>query len=294
MDIDVLKTFIAVAESGGFAKAEARVHRTQSTISQQIARLERELGVALFDRRARGARLSGPGQRYLGYARRIVALDTEARSVVGRDGATVIVRLGVAEDFAAVHLPEFLGRFAAANPTVRLEVLSAPSRAVQDDLLNGRIDLSITHELDPPRDALASHAEKLAWVGKRSAWEEPVPLVVYPQGCAYRNRAISTLEAAGMDWRIAYEIPHLLGIRSALENGLGVSVLERRSFVDRRGLHDLADDAALPALDDAFLTLRARETPCRGIYKTMADAIVRDIFPPAEGADVALFHYGVP
>ncbi|TCS63442.1 LysR substrate-binding domain-containing protein [Varunaivibrio sulfuroxidans] len=294
MDIDVLKTFVAVAECGGFSKAEERVHRTQSTISQQIARLEKELGVVLFDRRNRTVRLSDPGERYLGYARRIVALDREARTVVGRDGEVTVVRLGVAEDFAAVGLPEVLGRFAAANPAIRLEVLSAPSEALRGYRDGGRIDLSIAHELDTPNDALGFGSEKLSWIGDRFSLnyrERPVPLVVYPQGCAYRNRAISTLEAAGIDWRIAYEIPHWSGIRSAVQSGLGVTVLKKDSIADIPDVRalDLAD--GLPDIADVYLTLRARETPCRGVFERMAAAIAGVVFTQ-EGAGVVFTQEG--
>src|SRR6202035_3215692 len=105
LDIDLLRSFVSVVDAGGFTRAGERVHRTQSTVSQQIRRLEDALGRELFHRNGRQATPTEEGERLLSYARRILALAAEARDVVTRSSGEGVVRLGIPEDFAAYRLP---------------------------------------------------------------------------------------------------------------------------------------------------------------------------------------------
>jgi len=121
LDLELLRSFISVVDAGGFTRAGERVHRTQSTVSQQIRRLEETLGYPLLHRNGKQVALTEQGERLLSYARRILALEQEAREVVTRPGSEGILRLGIPEDFAAHRLPELLSDFARARPGLRLE-----------------------------------------------------------------------------------------------------------------------------------------------------------------------------
>ena len=122
MDIELLRSFVSVVDAGGFTRAGERVHRTQSTVSQQIKRLEDMLGRPLLERNGKQATLTEEGERLISYARRILALEQEARDVVARPVVDGVVRLGIPEDFAAYRLPELLYDFKRARPTLRLDV----------------------------------------------------------------------------------------------------------------------------------------------------------------------------
>src|SRR5215470_20258786 len=115
MDIDLLRSFVSVVDAGGFTRAGERVHRTQSTVSQQIKRLEEEVGRPLLQRNAKQATLTEEGERLLSYARRILALAAEARDVVARPASDGVLRLGMSEDFAAYRLSEMLSEFVRAR-----------------------------------------------------------------------------------------------------------------------------------------------------------------------------------
>src|ERR1051326_7268181 len=122
LDLDLLRSFVSVVDAGGFTRAGERVHRTQSTVSQQIRRLEDALGRELILRNGRQATPTEEGERLLSYARRILALAEEARDVVARPAGEGVVRLGLPEDFAAYRLADLLSEFARSRPGLRLDV----------------------------------------------------------------------------------------------------------------------------------------------------------------------------
>src|SRR5258705_5195584 len=134
LDLDLLRSFVSVVDAGGFTRAGERVHRTQSTVSQQIRRLEDTLGRELLHRNGKQATPTEEGERLLSYARRILALAEEARDVVARPAGDGVVRLGIPEDFAAYRLAEGLSGFAPSPPGLRLD---------------GRCGLSVPPSPDP-------------------------------------------------------------------------------------------------------------------------------------------------
>ena len=131
MDIGLLRSFVSVVDAGGFTRAGERVHRTQSTVSQQIKRLEDMVGRPLLERNGKQATLTEEGERLISYARRILALEQEARDVVARPVVDGVVRLGIPEDFAAYRLTELLYDFKHARPTLRLDVRCGLSATLQ-------------------------------------------------------------------------------------------------------------------------------------------------------------------
>src|ERR1700720_4687522 len=142
-DLDLLRSFVSVVDAGGFTRAGERVHRTQSTVSQQIRRLEESLGYPLLLRNGRQATPTEEGERLLSYARRILALAQEARDVVSRPARDGMVRLGLPEDFAAYRLTEMLSEFARSRPGLRLYVRCGKSDRMRRALERGEIDLAL-------------------------------------------------------------------------------------------------------------------------------------------------------
>src|SRR5882757_5324823 len=229
LDLDLLRSFVSVVDSGGFTRAGERVHRTQSTVSQQIRRLEDTFGRPLLHRNGKQATPTEEGERLLSYARRILALAEEARDVVARPTGDGIVRLGIPEDFAASRLAKVLSKFARSRPGLRLDVRCDLSVKLRNDLERGELDLALMKRDRGDAGAIASWPEHLQWVTSRShpidPRRDPVPLAVFPQGCLYRNRAIHALEAAGRAWHIAYTSPNFSGVQAAVSAGLGISIL---------------------------------------------------------------------
>ena len=119
LDLELLRSFVSVVEAGGFTRAGERVHRTQSTVSQQIRRLEDDVGQPLLHRNGKDVTPTEAGERLLSYARRLLTLAEEARDVLARPGNEGAVRLGVPEDFAAYRLTKLLATFSRSHPNLR-------------------------------------------------------------------------------------------------------------------------------------------------------------------------------
>src|SRR5215470_5285343 len=232
MDLQLLRSFVSVIDAGGFTRAGERVHRTQSTVSQQIRRLEESFGRPLLVRKGKRVTPTEAGERLLSYARRMLALAEEARDVVARPTPDGIVRLGVPEDFAAYRLAQMLSKFARSRPGLRLDVRCDLSARLRRDLARGEFDIALVKRDagdESESGALAAWPERLRWVTSSrfpvDKGRDPLPLAVFEQGCLYRKRAIHAVEAAGRTWRIAYTSPNLAGIQAAVSVGLGVSIL---------------------------------------------------------------------
>src|SRR6202166_4312493 len=142
-DLELLRSFVSVVDSGGFTRAGERVHRTQSTVSQQIKRLEDDLGQPLLNRTAKDVTPTEAGERLLSYARRLLSLAEEARDVMARPGNEGAVRLGLPEDFAAYRLAKLLAAFSRSHPTLRLDVRSDQSTYLKRDLGRGGLELAL-------------------------------------------------------------------------------------------------------------------------------------------------------
>ncbi len=228
-DLDLLRSFVSVVDAGGFTRAGERVHRTQSTVSQQVRRLEQDVGKPLLVRAGKQVTPTEDGERLLSYARRILALAEEARDVVGREQTEGAVRLGIPEDFAAYRLAKLLAGFARSNPGLRLDIRADQSANLRRDLDRGEVDVALVKRDAGTKGGIAVWPERLHWVTSRThpvpADTRSVPLIFFPTGCLYRNRAIHAIEAAGRAWHMAYTSSSLAGIQAAVAAGLGISIL---------------------------------------------------------------------
>src|ERR1700744_1053575 len=134
LDLELLRSFVSVVDAGGFTRAGERVHRTQSTVSQQIKRLEDDVGQPLLTRSGKDITPTEAGERLLSYARRLLSLAEEARDVMARPDSQGAVRLGIPEDFAAYRLTELLATFSRSQPQVRMDVRADQSVYLRRDL----------------------------------------------------------------------------------------------------------------------------------------------------------------
>ena len=229
LDPHLLQSFVAIVETGSFTRAGERMHLTQSTISQQMRRLEQQLGCPLLDRSGRQVVTTSQGETLLGLARRILGLLARAGERVGE--ASLPLRLGVPEDFAAGAMTAVLAAFARQYPEVRLEVQSDLSHALWQAFEAGELDLALIKQGRGQGEPIARWREPLAWVDSRD-WpageRDPVPLVVFPNEGLYRRQITDALDARGIPWRIAYVSASLASLQGAVSAGIGVSLLPTR------------------------------------------------------------------
>ena len=255
LDTAVLRTFVVLAETLSFGRTGARVGRSQSAVSGQIARLEASLGVRLVARDTRNVALTAEGEQALGPARAIL-VETDALVQRFRDsGVTGEVRFGSPEDFASTYLPGILADFVGAYPAVELHVTCQLTLPLYKDWQAGGQDVIVVKQ-DPRRPFLGAQPlwrERVIWAGRTGLpVGGPVPLVLSPAPCVYRARAISALDKAGMGWMVAFTSPSFAGAVAAVQAGLGVMPLPEGMRPD--GLFDVG----LPEMADAELALLVR------------------------------------
>ena len=265
LDIDLLRTFALVAETQSFTAAGRRVHRTQSSVSLQIQRLEDSVERRLFERSPKHVRLTTDGEVLLDYARRILALNDEFVEGLGRRAVEGKVRFGTPEDFATFRLPEVLAGFARVFPRVELEVACDLTLNLLNRFRNGEFDLILVKR-EPSQETRGTRVwrEPLVWaaserLGLRSS--DPLPLVLSPEPCVYRKRAVQSLRRMKRPWRIAYTSTSLAGTIAAVRAGLGVTVLPRGMVPP--GLAAIDGGKALPALPDTEIAVIGRRPASR-------------------------------
>src|SRR6516162_6681404 len=234
LDLELLRSFVSVVDAGGFTRAGERVHRTQSTVSQQIKRLEDDIGQPLLIRSGKDVTPTEAGEKLLSYARRLLSLAEEARDVVARPAQEGAVRLGIPEDFAAYRLAKLLATFSRAHPNLRLDVRADQSLLLKRDLERGDLDLALFKRDAGEKGGIAVWPEKVHWVTSKThpvdAKSASVPLIGFPAGCLYRSRAIHALESAGRSWHMAYTSSSLSGIQAAVAAGMGLSILSEMAI----------------------------------------------------------------
>ena len=256
LDIDQLRTFVAIADTGSFTRAAEIVHKTQSAVSMQMKRLEDRVGKAIFERDGRLSKLTEDGERLLDYARRIVRLNAECIASFNESELVGRVRLGVPDDYADRYLPEILARFARSNPRAEVTVVCEPSPNLIDRVQNADLDLAIITHTDRHGPSEIVRVEQLLWVssGRHGVHEEvPLPLALGRPTCRWRQSATEALESAGRPFRILYVSWNSNAVGAAVLAGLAVSVLPESAV--RSGMRVLGPSDGYPALPSCKIGL---------------------------------------
>ncbi|KUM25783.1 LuxR family transcriptional regulator [Mesorhizobium loti] len=240
LDPRLLRAFAAIADAGSFTQAAERLNMTQSTISQQLARLEDAVGHSLIDRVMRPIRPTAAGERLLGYARRILALQQEAETALGDPAGTTPIRIGVPEDIANAAMAKVFGGFAKRHREIRLDVTTGLSRDMTRRYRGGEFDIVVVKEAAAEPDCRASFSEPIAWFESADApsdWPDPVPLVAFPPGGLYREAMFERIEREQRRWYIAFSGSSLRNVLVGVEAGLGLSLLPRSAIAGHRVRH---------------------------------------------------------
>ncbi|NMJ44127.1 LysR family transcriptional regulator [Roseomonas sp. JC162] len=230
LDLDLLRGFVTVAERGGFTAAGVALGLTQSAISLKVKRLEDILGKRVLDRGGRGVALTREGETLLAYARRMLALNDEAVRRMVAPPVAGRLRLGVADHFIPRNLAPVLARFTQTYPEVRLEVEVGRSHELRAAMADGALDLVLGKRRDGETEGRPVFTETIVWVAS-PGWVppegRPLPIAMLPQGCMFRDRALTALARAGIAFEVLYTSASLLGVAAAAQAGFAATVLGR-------------------------------------------------------------------
>lgn len=258
IDTITLQCFLSVAETRSFTKAAERVGRTQSAISQQIAKLESLVEKPLINR-GKELSLTTDGEIFLGYAKRIYELHRELLDRFKEPELEGEIRFGLPEDFATMILSDVLVEFARLHPRVILNVECDLTLNLIEKFNQGKFDLILikTTQQDVFDDGLNVWSEPVEWIGKKELLPSldkgtGIPLVLSPKPCVYRGNVINALAKANLNWQLVYSSPSYASKMAAVRAGLGITAIQRTMippYLER------LDYDFLPALDDIHISL---------------------------------------
>ncbi|KKX34043.1 LysR family transcriptional regulator [Rhizobium sp. LC145] len=278
LDNDVLRTFVAIAETGNFSTAAEAVFRTPSAVSMQIKKLEEQLKTTLFLRDARSVTLTQHGEMLLSYARRMLALSNEAVSRFVMPELSGVVRLGAPDDIAERILPRVLKHFGEAFPGIMVDVTVDQSIQLRKRMDEQRLDLTLINCATRPFPTIGEviHTEKLVWAGAKCGTaylRDPLPISVWEDGCVWRQDAISQLEKHKRQYRIAYASAHTMAQRAAVVSDLAIAPFPL-SYVTE-DMQILGPKEGLPELlsfDIRLLTTPQLSHPAKAVAESIREA----------------------
>lgn len=239
LELDLLRTFVAIVETGSFAGAADVVFRTPSAISMQIKKLEEVLGKPVLMRDSRSVSLTREGELLLEHARRVLALNREMMSRFIVPEIAGEVRLGTPDDVAERFLPEMLRRFADSHPGVTVNVVVANSSQLIGKVNQRSIDMALVTcgaGIRGDEGAEILFRERLVWAcvkGGIAPEQDPLPVSVWDEGCIWRKAGLARLEEQGRDYRIAFQSAHISGQRAAILADLVVAPLPESALSGR-------------------------------------------------------------
>ena len=251
LDLDLLRTFVAVADLNTFAAAAAAVCRTQSAVSQQMQRLEQLVGKELFARHGRNKLLTEHGIQLLGYARKILRFNDEACMSLMFSNLQGVLTLGASDESADTILPFLLNRISSVYPKLALDVSVKRNAFMVEMLKENEVDLVVTTHRPGQYDCLTLRTSPTHWYCAAEyvlQKGEPIPLVLLDDPSPFRDMVLTALNEASIPWRLAYVASTLPAVRAAVKAGLGVTA--RPVEMMSPDLRVLGQSEGLPSLPD--------------------------------------------
>ncbi|MCB1482093.1 MAG: LysR family transcriptional regulator [Rhodobiaceae bacterium] len=271
LDSDLLRTFLAIAETGSISAAALRINRSQSATSLQIRQLETVAGQALFVRHGRGVSLTAAGEQLLPVARNVTtSLDIALADLRG-DRLEGRLRIGVSDDYSRATLVRIIAGFTSLHPDVELEVQCALGTRFEAALETGALDLAVFEVAEPAAGDEILRENQLIWMCGRDsdcASQAVLPVAVFDHACWWRDVALTGLEAAGRRFRIVFTSESVVGVRAAVQAGIAAGLL---------GTHEEPEGVApLPGVETrypSFLVLRRGRDAHGPICDAMCKAV---------------------
>ena len=273
LDSDLLRTFLAVAETGSVTGGAHRIGRSQSATSLQIKQLEGIVGQPLFRRHGRGVTPSAAGDRLLPVARRVTrSLDLALADLRG-EGLSGTLRIGVSDDHSRSALAHVIADFGSRHPDVELEVQCALGAGFDAALTAGSLDLAVFEVPEPSQRDEVLREDSLVWMANRDRdfeAEDVLPIAVFDRECWWRDVALAGLEAADRRHRIVFTSESAVGVQSAVRAGIAAGLLGEAAYRDGA--------SPLPGMDirhPSFLVLRRASTSTGEATDAMSEALRR-------------------
>ena len=274
LESDLLRTFVAIVDTGSFTGAAEQVRRTQSAVSMQVKRLEDVVGEPLFARGPRGVSLTPPGEKLIGDARRILSLLNQATVSLRAEPLQGEVRIGIPDDYGPTILPKVLGTFAGANLGVEVTVRGASSADLNAALSDNELDLIVVWEETIRAGSEVLLHDPTVWMTSEEycmhEWD-PMPVALFDHDCWCRDWAVMTLDQLDRAYRIAYSSDSSEGLKAAVISGLAIAPMSRRQIPP--GCRELTKEDGFLNMLDSNVVMRRRPRTSSEALDRMAAAI---------------------
>ncbi|MEE9322123.1 MAG: LysR substrate-binding domain-containing protein [Granulosicoccus sp.] len=246
-----MRTLVAIADTGNFSAAAGVVFRTPSAVSMQVKKAEEVLGRPLFKRDSRSVMATPDGERLVQHGRRMLALNRELMATFVSPDVAGVVRLGAPDDMIEQTLPALLCRFAQTHCAITVDVVVDSSSNLRQKVRAGELDLAMVTcapNSAPDKDTEILYEEPLTWAGARHGIaheQNPLPISVWEEGCAWRNAGLKSLTECKRDYRIAFMSAHIAGQRAAIMADLAVAPIPVSACIN--GIVALGEKQGLPS-----------------------------------------------
>lgn len=277
LDIDMMRCFLEVAETGNFTRAGKNIGLTQSGVSVKIRRLEERLGTKVFNRTSKSLSLTPEGEILFDYAGRILSVHEEAVSRLMKPKATGELRIGLIDYFLPELLPSLLRKFRRQYPNIHLKIQTDVGINLIPLFEKGELDLVVAGKDAYQGPSRVLVQEPLIWVtgkdNEASLHDEVLNLVVLPSPCSFRKLATESLEKANRKWEILFTGTSIANIQAAVQAGMGLSILPKGALKD--GLKKAPPHLGLPELPMYSIALIAdeqRENDARDVFISYLEA----------------------
>jgi DNA-binding transcriptional LysR family regulator len=274
LDSDLLRTFVAVTETGNFTRAGSKAGRTQSAVSMQIKKLEEIVGGTLFARGSRGVVLTKRGADLIENARRIVTMLDETAAALRAPPLDGPVRIGIPEEYGHAILSRALSAFSRRHAQVEVTVRYAHSPAQMQALADGELDLAVVFEWQDFGGGEVLMQDPTVWVTSMLHpvhEERPVPIALYSRDGWCRDFAMRSLEQRGLNHRIAYMSDTTGGLKLAVTSGLAIAPISRSNIP--AGCRELTAADGFGDIDSSNVVLRRNPLATGEAIDGMAEAI---------------------
>lgn len=276
IDISLLRSFLAVAESGGMTSAAHSLSLTQGAVSQQIKRLESLFGAQLFEREHKMLRLTAAGERLMARAHRMVALNDDTWHLMTKPAFTGEIKLGVPLDIVRPLLPPIMRRFSREHPKIQLTLISDMTDSLLEGLKNGEIDLTLATEGEKRKKDQLLLSDRLVWVGAKNGeacYRDPLPVSLGSEHCAFRAPSFEALTNVGIDWLEVCGVGNLESILGTVEADMAVAPYMTRMVPEQ--LVAIESSVGLPLLPIYHINLHMPPSGGTQIAKELAEYIKR-------------------
>lgn len=257
LQIDLIRTFVTVADLRNYTETGDILGRTQPAISLQIKRLEDLVGSKLIELKGKQVELTPDGQTLLSYAREMLRLNDRAVSNLQQAAFLGTLRIGLPVDYSIEFFQSIIAKYSQENQAVSLDIRCDFSKSLLSALHVDDLDMmiAITDTMPAPHVSIY-WSERPVWACAREYQinpDQPLKIIAHPDGCFYRKRMIDALNSIGRDWRVSFESLGVSALQKAALDGTGVTALTKKTLMP--GMRLLTPSEGFPQLSTIHVGL---------------------------------------